>query len=311
MRIVGSVRAQARADLFNAEGMKPERLHGDSHMHEKKISEPATVDSTDRLNADAPMEVIELVSKELEPVDDHQEKVGIAALLADLFIPIVALPTQFDPFDICAFIIVLSLRIPLLERALEVLPSPARSLLKIFASVEVGWCLIHLWMHMSAVKVQGQPPPYDAKECQWDKVRRKRLLEPFFVQEQTSAEEDRLSFQRQRSAHLGSYELFLRILEEVEDFPSFLSKWFYGADISALGLEDMCRWLAWAFFARELSAVSQQERVILDRMAKKCEEVAGVKLPKGFKGTPSIRHTLDPVKVAHRPLVAYMVGCII
>ena len=74
--------------------------------------------------------------------------------------------------------------------------------------------------------------------------------------------------------------------------------------------EDATDWLLWSLFACERQDAKDEWKEELDGYIQTIEKILGRKLQTGRgNGVKSLRLTFDRVKVAHRPLIWYMVSC--
>lgn len=103
-------------------------------------------------------------------------------------------------------------------------------------------------------------------------------------------------------------ELFERTWEVTPDPHGYISLWFKGAPPEALRREDVKDWLAWRFLNKFHGDVEDDEE--LEHYLKRTEEVLGIKFLPGHGQHTSMRVTIEPVRMQHRPLLYYvfMVG---
>ncbi|CAE6340521.1 unnamed protein product [Rhizoctonia solani] len=108
------------------------------------------------------------------------------------------------------------------------------------------------------------------------------------------------------------HELFTRCLSHLTDTKSF-KQWFL--DTSAeIRRENVIEWLKWGFFAGETcdgEKREKQEREIEEYLAA-LERALGETFPPGYNPElKSIRTTLDDIVIYHRPVVWYLVVCVV
>lgn len=85
--------------------------------------------------------------------------------------------------------------------------------------------------------------------------------------------------------------------------------WFLpqGADAAHLKRSDVVEWLLWAFFRADRVQVEWVQEI--EEYVASFEAIIGKKFDLGKSGKlKSIRTTLDPVLVLHRPLLWYIVS---
>ncbi|KII89162.1 hypothetical protein PLICRDRAFT_698270 [Plicaturopsis crispa FD-325 SS-3] len=99
--------------------------------------------------------------------------------------------------------------------------------------------------------------------------------------------------------------LFERCRGTVLKNKNYPTEWFAGPDIKR---ENVTDWLLWSFFSAKPDEVREDWKDELEIYTSKIEEQLGRKLESGFnKDAQSMRLTLDPVVMCHRPLVWYMI----
>ncbi|KAJ3205691.1 hypothetical protein HDU67_008686 [Dinochytrium kinnereticum] len=183
----------------------------------------------------------------------------------------------------------------LVTSTLSTLPPTLLSILLVYALLETLWSLLQLYTASHHASTPGTPPPYTSLPT----LPSTTLLQS--VATFTSPGRP-LAIHRKRDAHLSAMNLFRRVQAEVTDFEAFLSEWFLGRRVEELGVDDVGVWLAWAFFGKEVGGLSEAERRDLEVMAAEVQRELGVSLQAGSSGAKCLRHTLDPMKVQHRPL---------
>ena len=88
----------------------------------------------------------------------------------------------------------------------------------------------------------------------------------------------------------------------------FLSGWFPNAHFTDLHRGNVEQWLAWALFDSRWRDLTRSEQAEVEGYLIAIERRLGHTFPDGFNpAIKSMRLTLDPVVVAHRPLIYYIV----
>ncbi|KCV68500.1 hypothetical protein H696_04792 [Fonticula alba] len=88
----------------------------------------------------------------------------------------------------------------------------------------------------------------------------------------------------------------------------FLTDWFFGAPFETIGRDNLGDWMAWAFWGSEMSELSPVGLAQVDTWIKRIETQTRWTFPPGrTPGVRTLRLSLDPVVVHHRPLVWYAV----
>jgi len=99
--------------------------------------------------------------------------------------------------------------------------------------------------------------------------------------------------------------LFNRCLKFV-DSDVYPSRWFFSTDIKR---ENVVEWVLWAIFSSDREHASLEWREEIDGYVASIEGQLGKKFEHGYNGNvKSMRLTLDPVVMAHRPLIWYGVS---
>ncbi|RDB22886.1 hypothetical protein Hypma_009773 [Hypsizygus marmoreus] len=107
----------------------------------------------------------------------------------------------------------------------------------------------------------------------------------------------------------------LDIIREPDGVP-YPAGWFLlPASQSQLRRHDLIDWLLWSLFScspEEAKPRKEEWKEELDEYVAKIEEQLGQKLNDGREdGVTSMRLTLDPVKMVHRPLLWYSIVCLV
>lgn len=104
--------------------------------------------------------------------------------------------------------------------------------------------------------------------------------------------------------------LLFRCLSNVRD-PEAISGWFFGVPLGALHRENLRDWILWALFSADRlhrSEILQQYGEEIEEYVHDFEKMVGREFPEGRnESVRSMRVTLDPVSMLHRPLVWYTV----
>lgn len=97
-----------------------------------------------------------------------------------------------------------------------------------------------------------------------------------------------------------------RCNETISDPIEYLRKWFLGADLKDIKLENVKDFFRWGFLntADENTAHDAE----LEKYVQGVEELIGKKLEPGRGSAKCIRLTIDPVEMIHRPAVWYFVS---
>jgi hypothetical protein len=104
-------------------------------------------------------------------------------------------------------------------------------------------------------------------------------------------------------------DLFNKCLSTITDPVRYVSLWHRGAPIETIGRENVKEWICWAFL--DIGTAGPDEDEELEEYVDALEHL----LPDGlrfFPGkTPSVqtlRFSLDPVNLSHKPLLFYILG---
>lgn len=113
--------------------------------------------------------------------------------------------------------------------------------------------------------------------------------------------------------------LFERCVTTTSEYTRYLRQWFRNAELAEIKMENVQEFFAWAFLnkasprdtkqvgeAHSIDANYEQE---LEKYTEGLEMRMGSTLPQGYGKAKSLRLTLDEVRMAHRPLIWYMVNC--
>ncbi|TCD60428.1 hypothetical protein EIP91_010080 [Steccherinum ochraceum] len=96
-----------------------------------------------------------------------------------------------------------------------------------------------------------------------------------------------------------------------QDFRNCLRTWFDRAPWSSIRKENVYAWLYWSFFndkSTTMEEIPKDRRILLDEIVDLLERRAGMQLPEGFNPeVRTLRLTVDPVTVAPRPFVWYII----
>jgi pimeloyl-ACP methyl ester carboxylesterase len=101
-------------------------------------------------------------------------------------------------------------------------------------------------------------------------------------------------------------DLFNRVRAEIHDFESFLRGWFCGAKPEDVGLEELKKWINWAFWeGRANTAAEKGEDAEMDEYVDRIEQLVGKPFQNGPGTAKSLRLTLDPITIQPRTLFWY------
>jgi hypothetical protein len=100
--------------------------------------------------------------------------------------------------------------------------------------------------------------------------------------------------------------LFLKGYAQITDPETYLTKWFQGAPLRDIRRDNVKEFFCWAFLNKAAWGVDDEEE--LDEYADKIEEMLGRRLAPGRGPATSLRLTLDPINMQHRPLLWYSVS---
>ncbi|KAH6665385.1 hypothetical protein B0J14DRAFT_606027 [Halenospora varia] len=104
-------------------------------------------------------------------------------------------------------------------------------------------------------------------------------------------------------------ELFRKCISTITDPARYVSLWHRGAPIETIGRENVKEWISWAFLDKGTAGPSEEEE--LEEYVNLLESI----LPNDLKflpgktpGVQTLRLSLDPVNVSHKPLLFYILG---
>lgn len=100
-------------------------------------------------------------------------------------------------------------------------------------------------------------------------------------------------------------ETFQKTWEATRDPKGYLSLWFKGADVEGLHREDVKDWIHWRLW----NGVQHEygEEVEIEEYVQYLEELIKMKLLPGRGQHKSMMVTIEPLRMAHRPLLWYQV----
>lgn len=99
--------------------------------------------------------------------------------------------------------------------------------------------------------------------------------------------------------------LVQRIKDNVADLESYLSKWFLNAKIEDIKRENLKEFFAWALFNECPEDFSDDDDAEMDGYIDQMERAFGRHFEEGRGSAVSLRLTIDPVPMQHRPLLWY------
>ncbi|KAJ1309341.1 hypothetical protein OPQ81_006120 [Rhizoctonia solani] len=108
------------------------------------------------------------------------------------------------------------------------------------------------------------------------------------------------------------HELFIRCLSHLTDAQSF-KRWFLDSS-AEIRRENVIEWMKWGFFAGEacLAETYEKHDEELEEYLEALEKALGETFPPGYNPElKSIRTTMDDVVVYHRPMIWYLVVCVV
>lgn len=104
-------------------------------------------------------------------------------------------------------------------------------------------------------------------------------------------------------------ELFHKCLDTITDPVRYVSLWHRGAAIETIGRENVKEWICWAFLDIDNASPSEEDE--LEELTDAVERLFldGFKFRPGkTKGVQTLRFSLDPVNISHKPLLFYVLG---
>ena len=102
--------------------------------------------------------------------------------------------------------------------------------------------------------------------------------------------------------------LFERVKDNVSEPETYLSKWFMNAKIEDIKRENLKEFFAWSLMNGQLESIDDDEEAELDGYIDKLEQKFGRPFENGRGSARSLRGTMDPVPMQHRPLLWYGVS---
>jgi len=107
-----------------------------------------------------------------------------------------------------------------------------------------------------------------------------------------------------RQAHMRRVVSF--VVESGRCPTEYISEWFNGAPFSEIKMENLLEWAAASLFNKELPECDAKEREELVGIIRFIEGVTGIRAKPGHNpNVRSLRLTIDPLRVVHRPLIMY------
>ena len=101
--------------------------------------------------------------------------------------------------------------------------------------------------------------------------------------------------------------LFRKCTEKIPDPDAYLSKWFLNAPPDEIKRENLKEFYAWSLMNKDYESVSGEDDLELDGYIDDLEAKFGRRVQPGRGSVRSLRGTLDPVPMQHRPIIWYMV----
>jgi pimeloyl-ACP methyl ester carboxylesterase len=105
------------------------------------------------------------------------------------------------------------------------------------------------------------------------------------------------------------HHLFNKCIATITDPVRYVSLWHRGAPIERIGREDVKEWICWAFMNK--GNWDSDEDTELDQYVNNLEKLFadGLKFKEGHgTGVKTLRFSLDPVNLTHKPLLFYVLG---
>lgn len=102
-------------------------------------------------------------------------------------------------------------------------------------------------------------------------------------------------------------KLFSRCIQNIPDPEAYLARWSKDAPLSEIKRENAKDFLAWAFL--NTAKHGDEEDNELEDYVSQIETSIKRKIPSGRGTADCLRLTTDAVRMQHRPLVWYLVGC--
>lgn len=103
--------------------------------------------------------------------------------------------------------------------------------------------------------------------------------------------------------------LFSRCNGYVPDVRAYLTNWFLSAQLDTIKRQNVEAWILWAVFSTDSHQVNHDQwREELNGYVNGVERLLGRSLETGItEKLDSMRHTLQPVTIAHRPFIWYTI----
>lgn len=104
-------------------------------------------------------------------------------------------------------------------------------------------------------------------------------------------------------------QLFNKCITTITDPVRYVSLWHRGAPIESIGRENVKEWICWAFMDRSNWGSNEDEELeeYVDALERLFPD--GMKFRKGrVRGINTLRFSLDPVNLTHKPLLFYVLG---
>ncbi|KUJ11645.1 uncharacterized protein LY89DRAFT_710126 [Mollisia scopiformis] len=109
-------------------------------------------------------------------------------------------------------------------------------------------------------------------------------------------------------------ELFKKCITTITDPKRYISLWHHGAKIEDIGRENVKEWICWAFLDKSTVGPDEEDELeeyvdLLETLLPKGTLPSGNKFPLGkTPGIQTLRFSLDPVNITHKPLLFYVLG---
>jgi pimeloyl-ACP methyl ester carboxylesterase len=102
--------------------------------------------------------------------------------------------------------------------------------------------------------------------------------------------------------------LFASVLSNTDDARDFLSKWFFGSEVTKVKIGNLRDWMSYSLWGKSADKLDPTEHKEVDEIVGKFILEKGLDIQEG-KNTNLrfMKHILDPVRTIPRPFVAYLV----
>ncbi|KAH9840475.1 hypothetical protein Tdes44962_MAKER01675 [Teratosphaeria destructans] len=105
--------------------------------------------------------------------------------------------------------------------------------------------------------------------------------------------------------------LVRRCLRSISNLKPYILKWYLDSPLSEVKRENVKEFFAWSFMNKRFEEVTDDESSELDEYTDQLERALGYELAAGRGEARSLRGTMDPVPMQHRPLLWYIIVFIV